>query len=207
MLGPFLKISTVWTGTKGKKKANVVYRCCWLQFSVNQSHCILVSCSSSNPTANSLDSDSVSRELFAIRILDTQTDLFFGFMGFNGNLSCQSAAAASRLPNILQSPHLRDDFPFTQLSLQLALAHTSHRDLKTVLFHSRYISPDLHCRHLSFSLWSVNVFCAEGSRLIGFGWKLLDCRFWPLLWTKVLLIHQRRFRNGNLQGFVLASKF
>lgn len=79
----------------------------------------------------------MSRELFAIRSLDTQTDLFLGGgagLGFNGNLSCQSAAAASRLPNILQSIHLRDDFPFTQLSLQLTLAHTSHRDLTRVLF-------------------------------------------------------------------------
>lgn len=81
------------------------------------------------------------------------TNRFF-FCGFNGNLSCQSAAAASRLPNILQSLHLRDDFPFMQLSLQSMLVHTSHCDLTRMLFQmgSWYIQADLHCGHLSISL-------------------------------------------------------
>ena len=101
-----------------------------------------------------------------------------------------------------------DDFPFTQLSFQLLLVHTCDRDFKKCcsswglgifigIFMQIYIAAlSALVSHLCFVLSAV-----------GFGWNLLDCRFWPLLWTKVLLIHQRRFRNGNLQGFVLASKF
>lgn len=120
----FFLISTLWT----------VYRCCWLQFSVNQSYYILVSCSSSNPTANSLDSDSVCLESsLQLEFWTHKWLFFFWFMGFSGNMTCQSAAAVSRLPNILQSLHLNDDFPFMQLSLQATLAHTI-TDLTRMLF-------------------------------------------------------------------------
>lgn len=99
---------------KEKKKANVVYRCYWLQFSANQSHCVLVSCSSSNPTANSLDSDSVCLESYLqLEFLDTQTDLFF-FLGLwvlmetcHASLQQQQLAGCQIYYN---PPHLRDDF-------------------------------------------------------------------------------------------------
>lgn len=114
---------------------------------------------------------------------------------------------SSRLPNTLQSLHMRDDFPFTQLSQRARLADTSRRDKNVVPIGVVTYSGKFGSQKSRHWLPSAAVFCAEHSSLIGFGWSLLDCRFWTLLWTKVLLIHQRRVKNGNLQGSVLGSKF
>lgn len=83
----------IWALTKGKNKF-VVYRCWWLHFSMSQSRCLLVSRSSSNPTANSSDSDSVCLESTLPLEFWTHKQIFFWFVGFNGNSSCPSAAAA-----------------------------------------------------------------------------------------------------------------